>query len=253
LQESFIIYLSGAKMSHPVIGITTGHSENKYGLPQIHLLDTYVNATLMAGGIPLILPPELHKEEKWRTVYNLTDGILLSGGADIDPKRFGGEEHPSVHGVDSERDALEIAIVRQAVADGKPFLGICRGFQLLNVAFGGTLYTHIRDQFSAEINHDTSPQKPRSTLAHLVDVETDSHLGKILQEKTLTVNSWHHQGAKEIPPQLKITAHAPDGLVEAMELSEHPFGIAVQWHPEWMLDNPHMQALFRAFIDASQA
>ncbi len=239
-------------MSFPVIGITTGHSQNKYGLPQIHLLDTYVNATLKAGGIPIILPPELHREEKWMEIYNQLDGILLSGGADINPQRFGGEAHPSIHDIDDTRDSIEIAITRKAIDDSKPFFGICRGFQLLNVALGGTLYTHIRDQFSAKIEHETSPQEPRNKLVHTVRLEKNSHLAQILEVEMLSVNSWHHQGAKDIPSALKITSHAPDGLVESLELPEHPFGIAVQWHPEWMTKDPHMQALFRAFIDASR-
>lgn len=237
-------------MAPPLIGITAGHSKNKFGLPQIHLLRTYVDATIAAGGLPVIIPSELSATD-WKILYTKLDGIILSGGADIDPKIFNGEEHPSVHDVDPERDALEIALSKQVVEDEKPFLAICRGIQALNVALGGSLYTHIPDHFSEKVKHDTDKDKPRNFLAHKVKVDEGTRLAEILGEPIIKVNSWHHQGVKDIPPLLKVTAHSPDGLVEGMEIPAHPYAIAVQWHPEWMPEDAAMRNLFATFIEAA--
>ena len=237
-------------MPKPLIGITAGHSKNKFGLPIIHLLRTYVDATIAAGGVPVIIPSELSATD-WQILYTKLDGVIFSGGADIDPKIFNGEEHPTVHDVDAERDALEIAIVKQVVEDEKPFLAICRGFQVLNVALGGTLYTHINDQFDNKIQHDSNREHSRDYLAHEVKVDEDTRLAEILGEPIVKVNSWHHQGVKDIPPILKVTAHSSDGLVEGMEIPTHPYAIAVQWHPEWMPEDPAMRNLFTTFVEAS--
>lgn len=238
-------------MSKPIIGITAGHSKNKFGLPQIHLLRTYVDATIAAGGIPVLIPSELATID-WQALYAKLDGILLSGGADIDPKVYGGEDHPAIHDLDHERDSLEIAIVKQVVNDQKPFLAICRGFQILNVALGGTLYTHIGDQIENPLQHDSNKELSRNYLAHEVQVNEDTRLAKILGKPIAKVNSWHHQGVKEIAPMLEVTAHSPDGLVEGMEIPSHPYAIAVQWHPEWMPKSPAMRNLFNTFIEAAQ-
>jgi len=239
-------------MSLPLIGITAGHSKNIHGLPIIHLLRTYVDSIISAGGVPVIIPSEL-SEEGWKLLYAKLDGVIFSGGADIDPKLFGEETHPAIQGVDNERDALEIPLMRHMAEDEKPFLAICRGFQVLNVALGGTLYTHVSDQIPKSLQHDTPDDLPRNSHAHEVQILENSRLAKILGKPVLEVNSWHHQGAKDIPPRLKITAHSPDGLVEGMELEDHPYGIAVQWHPEWMPEDAAMKNLFKSFINAAKS
>ena len=238
-------------MSLPIIGITTGHSKNNYGHPQIHLLRTYVDATIKAGGVPIIIPPEL-PEDNWKALYEKLDGIIFSGGADIDPKLYNEKPHPKVYGINHDRDNLEIPLILQTIEDEKPFFAICRGFQVLNVALGGTLYTHISDQLENSLQHSTPKDQPRSAPVHEIKIEEDSHLAKIVGTPILKVNSWHHQGVKDISPQLKITAYAPDGLAEAMELKNHPFSIAVQWHPEWMPEDKAMNSLFKAFVEASK-
>ena len=239
-------------MTSPIIGITAGHSSNKYGLPQIHLLRSYVDAIIKAGGVPVIIPSEL-SEEAWKLLYQKLDGIIFSGGTDVDPKIYKGEPHPTVYGLDHERDALEISLLRHTVEDKKPFLAICRGFQVLNIALGGTLHTHVSEQIENSLQHDTPRDKPRDNyLVHDIQIEEGSHLAEIIDTPIIKVNSWHHQGVKDIPPQLKITARTPDGLVEAMEIPDHPFSIAVQWHPEWMTENKAMQKLFKAFVEASK-
>ncbi len=237
-------------MSQPLIGITAGHSENKFGMPQIHLLRTYVDATIAAGGVPVIIPSEL-AESNWKLLYETLDGVIFSGGADISPELFNGESHPKVYGVDAERDALEISLIRHMVEDTKPLFAICRGMQVLNVALGGTLHTHLADDIGEDTLHDTPKEKSRDFISHEVRVEEDTLLANILGEPIVGVNSWHHQGVKDIPPIFKKTAYSPDGLVEGMEIPDHPFALAVQWHPEWMIEEKAMLNLFIAFVQAS--
>jgi putative glutamine amidotransferase len=148
------------------------------------------------------------------------------------------------------RDSTELALMRDAVEQGKPLLGICRGAQVMNVALGGTLYTHIYDQLPNALDH-AYPGDLRRTLVHPVHVDESSHAAEIFGETLLHVNSLHHQGLKDIAPGLRVTGHAPDGLVESVELPEHPYAVAVQWHPEWLTDQPSMQRLFKSFIDAA--
>jgi putative glutamine amidotransferase len=189
-------------------------------------------------------------ETGWQRIYKELDGILLAGGGDISPERFNGEPHPRIDDVDTERDVLELNLVRTASEDGKPFLGICRGIQVVNVGLGGTLYTHIPDQHPNAIDH-AYPGNMRKVLVHEVEVEPGSCFRKIVSKPNLPVNSLHHQGIKDVAPGLRVTAYAPDGLVEAVELPDHPYGFAVQWHPEWLTDQKSTRNLFRSFIDAA--
>ncbi len=237
-------------MSTPVIGLTTYNGENKYRHPIAALTQKYIAAVNDAGGVSVLIPSGANTESL-RALLGRLDGILLTGGGDIAIERFNGESHARVDGVDLDRDALEFFILQAAAESGKPFLGICRGFQMVNVALGGTLYTHIQGQLPGAIKHDYDSGSQRQFLAHAVHVEKTSSLAGVLGEPVLKVNSLHHQGAKDLAPALKPAAHAPDGLVEAVELPGHPFGMAVQWHPEWLTDQPVTQRLFRAFVAAS--
>ena len=234
----------------PVIGLTTYNYKNKDGFPVAAMTRMYVTAVAEAGGAPVLIPSGLNAEAV-DSLYSRLDGILLPGGGDISIERFGGEVHQKIGRGDPDRDAVEIALLRSAVESGKPFLGICRGFQMVNVALGGTLYTHIQDQLAGAIKHDYDSATERKLLAHSVKVEETTRLANVLGETNLNVNSLHHQGIKDLASGLRPVAYAPDGLVEAVELPEHPFGMAVQWHPEWLLEQPVMQRLFRAFVDAA--
>jgi putative glutamine amidotransferase len=187
----------------------------------------------------------------WETLYKKLDGILFSGGGDIAPEYFNGVMHQRVEGVDPMRDSIEICLLKAVVEDGKPFLGICRGIQLVNVGLGGTLYEHLGEQYRGNIDH-TYPTSMRTTLVHEVEVEDGTQLARIADERFLKVNSLHHQELRDIAPQLRISGCAQDGLVEAVELPDHPFGIAVQWHPEWMTDQLSTQKLFRVFVEAAK-
>lgn len=237
-------------MPHPIIGITARHADTKERLPAVQILRAYVMAIVDAGGAPILIPPDL-PEDGWRVLLDRLDGVLFSGGADIGLEHFNGEPHPTVD-VEPVRDALELPLLRAAVDADKPLLGICRGFQVMNVALGGTLYTHILDQLPNALQHDWGG-KPRDTLAHSIRVEEGTRLADILGAPLLDVNSLHHQGIKDLAPGLKPTAYAPDGLIEGIELPDRKFAMAVQWHPEWMTSHEEMRRLFARFVEACEA
>jgi putative glutamine amidotransferase len=236
-------------MPKPLIGITTRNGKDSDGHPTVTIQHAYVNAVLGAGGLPVPIPSIL-SENDLQQLYSRLDGILFSGGGDISLEYFPGSSHPRIDGIDEARDTTEISLLRAAVHDNKPLLGICRGAQVMNVALGGTLYTHIPDQLKGALDHDY-PGNLRRAIVHPVNVDEASRSAEIFGETLLHVNSLHHQGLKDIAPSLRVAGHAPDGLVEVIELPDHPYAVAVQWHPEWLTDQPSMQRLFKSFVDAS--
>jgi putative glutamine amidotransferase len=233
----------------PIIGITTNQSTNANGQPTIMLMQSYVNALIQTGAVPVLIPSQI-AEDGWEAVYSRLEGILFSGGGDIAMEFSPGEPHPRINGVDRERDSVELKMLQTAASDGKPFLGICRGCQVMNVALGGTLYTHIPDQLPNALDHDY-PGNMRRVLVHEVKLEEGTHLAKIFEEPILKVNSLHHQGIKDVAPAVRVAGYARDGLVEAIELPDHPFALAVQWHPEWLTDQEATRNLFRKFVEAA--
>jgi len=233
----------------PIIGITTYQAANANGQPIVVLMQSYIDAIMQAGGVPVLIPSMIH-EDGWDALYARLDGILLSGGGDIALEHFPGEPHPRIYDVEVERDSIELKLAKSAADDGKPFLGICRGVQVVNVALGGSLYTHIPDQLPGALDH-AYPGHLRTVLVHEVKLEEGTRIAEVMGEPILKVNSLHHQGLKEIAPSLRVTGYAPDGLVESVELPDHPFGIAVQWHPEWLTDQVPTRNLFRKFVEAA--
>ena len=162
----------------PVIGITTVQGKNPNGLPTVMLLQAYVHAIMQAGGVPVLIPSML-AESGWQRLYERLDGILFSGGGDISLDYFDGEPHPRIDGIDSLRDSIELSLLQTAVRDGKPFLGICRGIQTVNVGLGGTLYTHLAEQLPSKIDH-AYPGNMRTVLVHEVKIEEGTRLAEIL-------------------------------------------------------------------------
>jgi putative glutamine amidotransferase len=233
----------------PIIGITTNQSSNAYGQATILLTQAYVKAIMQAGGVPVLIP-SLIANDGWDALYRRLDGILLTGGGDISLDHFKGDPHPRIDDVDPERDTVELNLLHASVADGKPFLGICRGCQLVNVGLGGTLYTHIPDQLPNALDH-SYPGNMRTVLVHEVKIDEGTRIANVLGEPIVKVNSHHHQGLEDIAPSLRVAGRAPDGLVEAIELQNHPFGLAVQWHPEWLTDQQSTRKLFRKFVEAA--
>lgn len=236
----------------PLIGITSRRDQtlSPVVLPTFALSQAYVRAISLAGGAPLMIPitPD---EEQLRSIYAGLDGILLSGGGDISPHLYGEEAHQSVWGVDEERDAVELALARWALAEGKPLLAICRGIQVMNVAAGGNLYQDILSQIPQAMEHVYYPGYPRNYIAHPVRLMPDSLLARILGTNTVGVNSLHHQAARTVAPGLVKVAEAPDGVTEGLEKPDHPFAVGVQWHPEELTDHRPMRRLFEAFIAAA--
>ncbi len=239
-------------MPYPLIGITTARRPHAEVRSQIVITEAYVQAVAAAGGCPVMIPLGLSPELLENLLARL-DGILFTGGGDIDPAFYGAAPHPKVGDVDLDRDGVELYLLEKAVSQEVPFLGICRGLQLINVGLGGTLYADITAQRSGSLRHDYYPDYPRDYLAHPVDVRTESRLAGILGNSQVEVNSLHHQGIDRLAPSLEQVASAPDGMVEAVELPDHPFGLAVQWHPEWLGAHAPMRALFEAFVQAAES
>lgn len=237
-------------MPAPLIGITTYRTKNRYGYPQICVNEAYITSLTNSGAVPTLIPLGL-SEENMRSLLDRLDGVLFSGGGDIQPERYGSQPHPLVDNVDPDRDRVELFIFDQVVQRQKPFLGICRGLQLINVALGGTLYEDISDQRPDSLSHQNPDTLPRDTLSHPVSVLEDSLLHQILDQRDPPVNSLHHQGIRRLASPLKPTAYAPDGIIEAFEIPDYPFGLAVQWHPEWLQEHAAMQRLFRSFVQAA--
>ena len=236
-------------MKKPLIGITA-FRHRQGTLPRAALNQTYITAVQKAGGIPVLIPVGI-PEDHFDDLFARLDGIIFTGGVDIVPGRYNAPMHPTVTEVDPLRDEMEIAMLQRLVKTEMPIFAICRGIEVINVALGGTLYTHISDQLPNALHHPNYGDLPRTLLAHSVQVESGSRLDDILGSSTVWVNSLHHQGVRDLAPGLRATAFAPDGLVEGLEIIDHPYGVAVQWHPEELIDQPPMLNLFQSLVKAS--
>ncbi len=238
-------------MSLPVIGLTASRTVNRAGVETVSINNVYIQAVLHAGGLPFLIPTGLSENQACEALSHV-QGLLLTGGGDIDPALYHGNFHPRVSDVSHERDALEIALVKQAAREDLPFLGICRGIQVINVALGGTLYTDIGDQLPAALKHDSPPGSSRTAIAHVVEIVDGTLLKSLVSDDPFPVNSFHHQGILSIAPGLTATAYASDGLIEAVEIPGNRFGLGVQWHPEWFVDIPAMRAIFLGLVKAAE-
>jgi len=174
------------------------------------------------------------------------DALLITGGSDIDPQTFGGTEHPAIVRTDPDRDAMELALLKQAHDQGVPIMGICRGMQLINFFFGGTLHPHIHD-FELETPH---PHTPFPLKEITLDAETKLH--ELLGQPTLRVNALHHQAVDRPGEGLRVAAHDRNGIVQAIEHTELPFVLGLQWHPEFMPYTWHSRKLFAALVHAAK-
>ncbi len=238
-------------MSLPLIGITTNRRDSDSGnAAAFGLAEVYVRAVERAGGLPVMLPLGL-ADEAVQALYDRLDGLLFSGGGDVQPEIFGAGTHETLSGIDPDRDRLEIAMIRRAASEGKPFLGICRGIQVINVALGGDLFLDT-SRIPGAAKHAYFPGYPRDHMAHPVAVEEESRLAQAVGVPLFEVNSMHHQAVKQPAPGLRVVARAPDGVIEGVELPEHRFGLAVQWHPECIPAAPSTGRLFRAFVQAAR-
>ena len=212
----------------------------------------YLESIRRAGGEPHELAQ--HRDAP-ADVVRLASGLLLTGGGDVDPMLYGEAPHPTFHASEDGRDAYEIALIRAAADAGLPIFAICRGMQVLNVAFGGTLVQDIPSMVNGAAHH--AVPEPRFAIAHEVWVAGGSKLGEIMAEKlegeTCQVNSRHHQAVNVVAPGWDVSGTAPDGVVEAIEQPAFPFRLGVQWHPENFWRTGEFRPLFESFIEAARA
>lgn len=235
------------KSRKPLIGITT------YGrlaaLP-FSLPSEYIDAVRASGGIPILLPPG---EIDPVLVLDKMDGLILSGGGDIDPDCYNGFAHPTIYSIDRERDTFELQLAKFALERHLPIFGICRGLQILIVTCGGTLIPHIPDVYGTSTLHRLEPEPGRRLpTEHLVRIDVESRLAECVQNSHISVVSWHHQAVDKVPSSWRIVAHtSDDGVIEAMEHEHHPWAVGVQWHPELSISDPSNQKIFQAFVQAA--
>lgn len=239
----------------PLIGIspTPREADLDHGHFRSYTLsDTYSSAVVAAGGIPVILPahPEMIDE-----VLDMIDGVIFSGGGDIEPSYWNEDRHPEADGFDEQRDAFELQAIPKVIDRDMPMLGICRGIQTINVARGGSLYQDIPDQLpDAQQHRQHKDGKMRDERFHTVTISgEDNPLRSAIGSDSATVNSFHHQAIKDVGEGLEVIARSDDGVIEAMWLPEMTFGLAVQWHPEMLAaDYPDQARIFEAFVDAAK-
>lgn len=238
----------------PRIAITAG--SNPGSINHAWLRFDYLHAVSKARGLPSIIAsgftnPLEEAEQLAGEILDSCDGLLLSGGTDVDPKIFGEVPHTALGRVDGPRDPFEITLAREAVRRDLPVLGICRGLQVLNVALGGTLIQDIPSDVPGAVVHENGEN--RVEIAHEVTIEPDSKLSGLLSSTRVGVNSFHHQAAKVIGEGLTRSATSPeDGIVEGLEMHDRAFVVAVQWHPEnFWRTSPVFDGLFRGFIEAA--
>ncbi len=221
------------------------------GVAPCRSLPDYLESVRRAGGEPRVLNPLCDKPER---VIGEIGGLLLTGGVDVDPARYGEEREAMVTNVEMDRDEFEFAMLKAARETAIPVFGICRGLQVMNVAFGGSLFQDIAAQMAGILEH-TLPTPPCG-IAHEVWVSKGSRLWTLMQEKmadadTCSVNSRHHQAVKRLAPGFEVTATAPDGVIEAIECANgSTFCLGVQWHPENFWRTGEFRPLFEGFIEA---
>lgn len=229
-----------------MIGIVCGHQEEP---ERFYVNAPYIYAVERAQGIPVLIPhmPKAMLLE----LLPAFAGILLPGGIDIDPTRFGEQPHPRCGQIDPIWDELDLTVASWALENGVPIFAICRGIQVLNVAAGGTLVQDIESQVRDPIKHQQ--QAPRWYATHDVSIQPGSRLAAMLGGRSLRVNSFHHQAVRQVGAGLRVAAAAPDGVIEAIEGTTSPFVLGVQWHPELMVDHyPAAQKLFDEFVQAAR-
>ena len=228
----------------PIIGITTYAEQTRWGVwdvPSALVPMSYVTAVRRAGGRPVLLPPD---DEAIDETLEAVDGLLFSGGSDIDPSFYDAEPHPSVNGTRPDRDRAELELMQAALERELPILAVCRGMEVMNVALGGDIVQHLPDV----VGHEDHKHTPGVFGDHEVDLEPRSRLGTILGERA-PVKSHHHQGVGRLGEGLVESAWAEDGTIEGIENPSRPFALGVLWHPEQGEDF----ALFQALVEAARS
>lgn len=231
-----------------MIGLTTYLEQAQTGVwnvPASFLPQVYFDAVTRAGGIAVLLPPQpVDRAIAGRVLAGL-DGLIVTGGKDIEPARYGQAAHPATDDPRTDRDAWEFALLEGAIERDLPFLGICRGAQVLNVSLGGTLHQHLPDVVGSTTYQAGGGVFNRVTAR----VEPGSRLHELLTEDSVSVPVYHHQAIQQVADGLAVTARTDDGVIEAVELAAASFGVAVQWHPE---ESREDLRLFHGLVDAAR-
>jgi putative glutamine amidotransferase len=232
----------------PLVGVTIGTDHRRQD--HFSLRRDYVRAVEAAGGLPVVLVPG--RPEDVGDLLSRLQGLVLSGGGDLDPAHYGEDRHETVTDVTAERDHFELALARQALDVNLPTLAICRGQQVLNVATGGTLIQDIPSSVAGAADHD--PERERAELSHEVRLLPGSRLRQVLGEDTVAVNSFHHQAVKDVGKGLIASAWSVgDGVIEGIEAPGRRFVLGVQWHPESFWGEPRgFQPLFEGLVAAAR-
>ncbi|MBD2359102.1 gamma-glutamyl-gamma-aminobutyrate hydrolase family protein [Tolypothrix sp. FACHB-123] len=237
-----------SRKSHKaLIGITTCGQQ---GALPFSVARDYLDAVRAAGGTPILLPPG---ETDPSILLEPLDGLIISGGGDINPVCYNGCDHPSIYSVDCERDAFELQLAKLALENHLPVLGICRGLQILIVVCGGTLIPHLPEVYGTSVLHRLEPEVGRRLpTEHIVKIDLESRLASCVQNTQISVVSWHHQAVHKVPAGWRVVAHAlEDEVIEAVECEYHPWALGVQWHPELSANDPNHQRIFQAFVQAT--
>lgn len=227
------------------IGPNWDPKTNRQGIP-----GDYMNAIIRAGALPVLFPAT-EDQALCRAMIDMVDGIVFPGGEDLQPELFGEDMHPKCGTVIPERDRQELFMLRYLFTTGKPYLAICRGVQLINVALGGTLYQDLASQYDSPVDH--AQFNIGDGIIHHVKVKPGTTLASIVKNERLPVNSRHHQAIKALAPGLVVSALSEDGLIEGIEHEDHYPGLAFQWHPENLSKkDPDMQALFNWLVERAR-
>jgi putative glutamine amidotransferase len=238
-------------MTRPLIGVSCMNDASEGGAPLMSVRPTYLRALEAAGAVPLLI--HLSDDmEVVRALYDRCAGVLLPGGDDVDPCHFGETPHPRLGDVDPQRDAVELALARWSREDRRPLMGICRGIQVLNVAFGGSLWQDIPAQLPDSLDHRHNTHlRQYDVFGHELMLDPDSWLAGRLDAGEVLANTMHHQAVKEVGAGLRVVGRAPDGVIEAVEGVGPQFVVGVQCHPEhlWLQAEPRWLRFFEGFVE----
>ncbi len=232
----------------PVVGINCNYGVKKGSQPRYYADRNYCTAVELEGGLPILLPTACIEGDHAEAYLSMLSGLVISGGTDVDPSRYGQELHPTTQLVVPEKEEFDLRLVRGALEMDMPVMGICYGEQLLNICLGGSLFQDMPSDLDAILEHNDPPGE-----YHKVLIEKDTILHRLLGVDVMDTNTIHHQSVDRLGDGLRVCARTKDGVVEAVESDRHRFVVGVQWHPERMLDQPSGRRLFSGFMKEARA